>query len=651
MVNKLEKLFQPIKIGTLELPNRIIMPAITTNYDLEESDRYKNFCAELARGGVALLTIGALQTLYPGRRGRRNRVNVNSDSDIPKLREWVTTIHDNSGRAAAQLATYGYWAKKGIRSTPEDVGPSEVVLPASGIHPHYGHAEFVPKTKALTVEEILMIEEAIGDAAVRAGEAGFDATELQVGGGSLLVRFINPFTNRRQDEYGGSLKNRTRMLLETIANIKKKVGNDFPLICRIPGLDMVPWGLTLDDWKEISVIIEKAGVHALSIYPGWHETREPRHEMCVPRGAFVYLSEGIKQVVNIPVAANFRINDPLLAEQILVEAKADLIAMGRPLIADPDLPKKAKEGRLEDIRMCTACCRCYDDLVAGEPLSCAVNARAGREAERVLKPAEKSKKVLVIGGGPAGMEAARVAALRGHQVALFEKEDKLGGQLLYATLPPYKQEWNTLIEYLSTQLRKLGVDVRLNKECTTKTVEELEPNTVIVATGATPIIPNIARVEGNNVVTAIEVLTGSREVGQNVVIVGGGLIGCETAEFLTQKGKKVTIHEMLDRVGTDIGGWNRWFIVDRLNKTGIRIETNSKVEEITTKGVRITRSGCFHEFFEADTVVLAVGMEAVDKIAQELKGKVASLYQVGDSVQPGKVKEAIEGGFQAALQI
>jgi 2,4-dienoyl-CoA reductase-like NADH-dependent reductase (Old Yellow Enzyme family)/thioredoxin reductase len=648
---KLKKLFQPIRIGSLELPNRIIMPAITTNYDFDKVDRLVGFYAERAKGGVGLIITGALQTLYPGRRSHVSRTQIDDDHDIPKLREWTKAIHDNGGRVAAQLATYGYWAKKREESTPEDVGPSDVSIPTNGIHPNFSRAEFVPRTRPLTTKEILTIEEAVGDAAVRARESGFDGVELQAVRGNLFVRFINPFTNRRIDEYGGTLENRVRILTETINNIKKKVGKDFPLICRIPGTEMVPWGLVLDDWKQIAPMIEKAGVHALSIYPGWHETREPTHQMCVPRGAFVYLAEGIKQAVSIPVAAGNRINDPVLAERILLENKADLIAMGTPLIADPYLPNKAREGQLEDIRMCTACCNCWDDLMKGKPVTCSVNARVGKELEYPIIATKKSKKVFVIGGGPAGMEAARVASLRGHQVTLFEKEPKLGGQLLYAALPPYKEEWNTFMNHLVGQLRKLNVEVRLNEECTVRTVEEGMPDAIIVATGATPMIPNILGVDKEYVMTAIEALTRSKQVGQNVVIVGGGSIGCETAEFLFKMGKKVTILEMLDRIGADIGEWNRWVMIDRLNAAGIRVETSSKVELITEKGVRITHPNGMEEFFEADLVVIAVGMKSVNKMADELNGKVASLYKVGDCVEPHKVRQAIEGGFLAGLHV
>jgi len=647
---RLKTLFTPINIGPLALPNRIIMPAITTLIDNVEISRWVDFYAERAKGGAGLLIVGGLQTLFPGRESRLGKVHLHNDRDIARLSELTEAVHRNSGIVAAQLATHNYWAKNGKIDAAEYIGPSEVDISTDGLHPSYCQCELLPKVRALTVAEIITIEEAIGDAAARAQQAGFDAIELLVAAGNLFNRFLNPCTNQRTDEYGGSLENRTRIVVRAISDIKKKVGQNFPLICRISGLDMVPWGLELDSWKEIASILEKAGSHALSLYPGWHETRQPRHQMSVPRGHFVYLAQAIKEAVGIPVAANIRINDPLLAEQVVAEGRADLVAMGTPLIADPYLPRKAMEDRLEDIRMCGACCNCWDRLVNGEPIDCTVNARVGREAQYPIKPAAESKKVYVIGGGPAGMEAARVAARRGHQVRLFEKKDKLGGQLLYATLPPYKDEWNNLIRYLSTQLKKLAVDIRLREECTAARIENDKPDAVIIATGATPIIPEIPGIDGQNVATAFEVLDGSKDVGQNVVVVGGGAIGCETAEYLCREGRHVTLLEMTDLIGKDIGVWNRWVVLDRISEN-VRLETNVKLEEIHEKGVLATRADTQPAFFETDSVVIAVGMKPVDRLVNELRGRAASLHVIGDCARLGKVRDAIAAGFRAALEI
>lgn len=647
----LENLFTPCKIGQLPIPNRFIMTAVTTRYDFEDSDRLEKFYAERAKGGVGLIITGALQTLFPGRKTGYGRVNIYSDDDVPRLRKWVGAIHDNGGLAAAQLATYGYWSRKGLEGTAEQVGPSSVVFPREGLHPLYSLAEYLPPVRPLTLEEIAIIQSEIGDSALRAREAGFDAVELQCIGGNVLHLFTNPFTNNRKDEYGGSTENRLRIITESLKDIRKKAGKDFPVICRIPGLDTVPWGLDLEGWREIAPLLEQAGVDALHIYPRWYEARAPLPQMCVPRNAFVYLAEAIRQVVNIPIITGIRITDPVDAEQIIATGKADFVGMARPLIADPYLPLKAREGRLEDVNFCTACCRCYDDVVADRFMSCSVNAMAGREGEFKIEPAEHIKNVWVVGGGPAGMEAARVAALRGHKVVLFEKKEHLGGQLAVAAVPPYKAEWHNTIRYLATQLEKQHVSVRLNQTCTIKDVEEAKPDVLILATGAIPQKPKLPGIDSGNVCTAIDILTNARQAGNNVVVVGGGSTGCETAEFLRQQGKAVTILEMLPRIGHEYGPMNRWVVIDRLVAAGIRLETGVKVQEITDHGVGVIRMNLYPEFFEADSVVLALGMVAEGPDISKFSNKVESIFRVGDAVKPAGVKEAIESGFKIACEI
>ena len=648
---KWEKLFQPCRIGRLELSNRIVMLAVTTRYDFEENDRLYKFYAARAKGGVGLIITGALQTLFPGRKTGASRINLYADRDLPRLKEWVRAIHDQGGKAAAQLATYGYWSKKGTEGTAESVGPSAEVLPREGLHPLFSLAEYLPPVRPLTAEEIILIEDAIARSALRAREAGFDAIEIQCVGGNILHRFTNPFLNVRTDRYGGTIENRIRILTETIAKVKKELGNDFPILCRIPGLDPVPWGLGLEPWKEIASLLEKAGVQALNIYPRWYEARDPLAQMCVPRNAFVQLAEEIKKAVKIPVITGVRISDPVDAERILKEGKADLIGMGRPLIADPDLPNKARTGRLEDINLCTACCRCYDDVASDRFLTCSVNAAAGRESEYVVHRTDAFKKVYVVGGGPAGMEAARVAALRGHQVTLFEAQDRLGGQILNAVAAPYKEEWNSTLQYLRTQLKKLNVQIRTNTRCTSREIEEGKPEVIIAATGARPVVPDLPGIQGHNVMTAIEVLSGRKQTGQNVVIVGGSSTGCETAEFLSRKGKQVTILEMLPRIGAEYGPMNRWVVIDRLVAAGIRLETGVKVVAFNEKGVRVIRAGLYPEFFEADSVVLALGMVSDDGGVRDLEGESLSFFKIGDAVKPAGITEAIESGFRSALKI
>jgi len=409
-------------------------------------------------------------------------------------------------------------------------------------------------------------------------------------------------------------------------------------------------GHTLEDSIKLAPILERAGVHCLSMQAGWHECPRPLVHMSVPRGAFVYIAEEVKKVVSIPVVAAYRINDPILAERIIVEGRADLIGMGRALIADPELPNKAREGKLDEIRPCIACGHCLDVVMLGAPLACAVNPQVGKEAEYTSVPAKKPKKVFVIGGGPAGMEAAAGAAERGHQVTLFEKRDRLGGNLLLAAVPSYKWELSNLTNYLETWLKKSGAQIRLNQEVSEKTVTEEKPEVVIVATGATPLIPDIPGVNGGNVVTALQVLGGEREVGERVVIVGGGMIGCETAEYLADKGKRVIILEMLERIGADIGMTTRWVIMQRLRSARIAMETTAKVEEITDKGVVVSRDG-LAEFFAADSVVLAVGLVPQNELARRLEGRVTECHCIGDCTEAQRIVQAIEAGFRIAREI
>jgi 2,4-dienoyl-CoA reductase (NADPH2) len=658
----LKKLFEPIQIGSMVLPNRIIMPALTTLFDVEGGDRYGNFYAERAAGGAALLILGALQALYPGRGGKsgwipdesvqeKGMVKINHDLYIPRLQAWTKAIHDAGGKAAAQIATYGFWAPGGLGAPAEEVSPSGVRLEGDDYRPGLERLTVVRGGRPLKTEEIPMIVEQIGDAAVRAQKADFDAVELQALGGNLLSRFLSPATNKRTDQYGGSLENRARMLLEAVDSIKRKLGDSFPLICRINGEDFIPGGMTLDDYKQLAPMLEARGVHAINLMPGWYETRRPMNQMAVRRGEFIYVAAGIKEVVKIPVAANIRINDPMMAEQAIADGKADLIAVCGPLIADPEMPKKAREGRLEEVRFCMGCCNCWSELAGTfKPIACSVNARVGREAETVLTPAAEPKTVWIVGGGPGGMEAARVAALRQHRVTLFEKNAQLGGQLIFADLPPHKGEWQELIRYLRVQLDKLGVDVRLNHTFGPDDLKAGKPDVLIVASGAKPFLPPIPGIDSGHVMSAVEALSGRKAVGDRVVIIGGGSVGCETAELLVEKGKQVTIVEMLDEIAKDVDFWNQWVLLDRLKKLNIQMETGLKATAITEKGVETERAGQ-PVFFEADSVIIAVGSRADDSLFQSVKVLFPDAMKIGDCAGPRRVKQAVEEGFMTASRL
>ncbi len=639
-MTKLKKLFEPIMVGQIELKNRLVRPGMLSNYAENErvTDRMKNFYSEVARGGVALMVTGGMTCIDLGGVMARG-LGIYKDDFIPGLRELVGVVHAGGAKVAAQLSAPAMW-RSAEKGSIEVIGPSDVV-----VNPRGG-----PKPRPVTVDEIKQIIDALGDCTRRARDAGFDAVEFHAGIGGLINQFMSPYTNKRTDKYGGDLENRMRFFLEIINMAQRKAGEDYTLLARVSGADFMEGGHTLEDTMVVAPILERAGIKAINVTTGWHEAPVPSFHASVPRGAWTYLAEGVKKVVNIPVVTGTRVPDPILADQIIAEGKADLVYMARPLIADPELPNKAKEGRFDDIRPCIACSRCFSTILRGEPMVCTVNARAGKEAEYSIEPAKEPKRVFIIGGGPAGMEAARVAAMRGHRVTLADKGNRLGGLMLVAELPPYKDDIGYFTKYLAGQMERLGVDVRLGEEVTAEAVEKMKPDVVIVATGATPIIPDIPGARGDNVATAIDVLTGKKEVGENVAIIGGGMVGCETAEFLAQKGKRVTILEMLGRVGVDIEATNRWVIMQRLRAAKVRMETNAKAEEITAKGVRVSRDGQ-SQFFEADSVVLAVGMQANPKLANELEGKVKALYVIGDSAKPQKIAEAVESGLRVGREI
>ena len=659
-MTSLKHLFKPIQIGPLTLKNRIIMPAVTTLYEFEGGSRYFDFYAERARGGASLVIIN-LQALYPGRSGISGAIpdesvqfagpiKINHDAYIPRLKGLTQAIQTHGGKAAAQLAVYGFWAQGGYGAPAEEVSPSGVFLEGDQYRPGLDNMSFIRGGRPLAADEIVQIEEEVADAAERALKAGFDAIELQALGGNLLSRFLSPLTNQRTDAYGGGLENRARMLIETVAAIKNRVG-DFPLICRINGDDLMPGGMDAEDYQKLAPMLAQAGVHALNLMPGWYETRRPVNQMNVPQGAFVYAAAALKQVVDIPVAANIRINDPVMAETILADEDADIIAMCSALMADPYFPDKARQGRLEDIRKCVACCNCWSDLAGRRiPIGCSVNARMGMEKAYVLTPTVNPKTIWVIGGGPGGMEAARIAAKRGHKVVLFDNRDQLGGQLLYADLPPHKGEWASFIAFLQYQLKRLEVDIRLNTRVSIEDVKRDRPDEVIVATGARSLIPPIPGVDGDNVGTCVEVLTGKHETGQQVVIIGGGSVGCETAEFLSERGKRVSIAEMQSEIAPDVDFWNRWVLMDRLENAGISILTNARAETVTRQGLELTVNQK-PRFIPADTIVLAAGAVSQNSLLQKLQAQFNNLHPVGDCLRPQKVRQAVESGYKIGMEI
>ena len=641
-MSQLKSLFEPIQVGQMSLKNRIVMPALglCLTRDGKVSEDLVQFYAERARGGAGLIVFVCSPT-YFYERGAGAIPLIAEDESIPGLRQMADIIHAGGTMAAAQLIVWPMWART-REAAVELVAPCD--LPAS-------RRPGAPVPRSLTQDEIRHLVDLMGEGARRARDASFDAVEFHaMGGESLPSQFISPLTNRRSDGYGGSLENRYRFLLEIVDAAKTKAGKDYTLMCRLSGDDFVDGGTTIEDTVKAVPMLEEAGIQALNISTGWFESRVPFIQPSVPPGAFVYLGEKVKKVARVPVMGGTRINEARLADQILAEGKVDLIYMARALIADPELPNKAREGRFDDVRQCVACGYCLERALSGQSVACSVNPRAGREREYVYRPAEKPKRVLVIGGGPAGMEAARVAAQNGHRVTLWEKGDRLGGQLLLAAMAPYKDDMASLARHLEGQVRGAGVEVRLQEEVTPQAVKRAKPDAVIVATGAVPFLPDIPGVKGNNVAGALDVLAGLKDTGDRVVIVGGRTIGCEVAEFLALRGKQVTLLARRERMADDVGPTGRWVLMQRLRGEGVVMETKVDIREITDKGAKGIREE-EPVFFEADTIVLATGMRSNRKLAEELQAEGMTVYPVGDCVQPRRIRHAIEEGFRCASQI
>ena len=635
------KLFEPIQLGRMEVKNRVVMAPVATPFwsgDGTASERLRDFCKARADGGVGLIILGAT-LVSPGPLQR-----IDDDKFIPGFRQVVASLHDAGAKAALQLYHLGaveamYSPEKGDQS-----------LAPSGLPAYPGG----PNCKEMTTAEIRGVVQAFALAAERAKQAGFDAVELHAAHGYLIAQFISPLFNKRTDGYGGDVTRRGRFVLEIVKAIKAECGHDYPVIVRVSGEEYEEGGVKIEDTKLLACLLEEAGAAAVHISYGTQVSPVPLSlaPACYPEGVLVHLAEQVKSVVNVPVIAVGKIKTPHFAETVLQDGKADLIALGRALLADPEWPKKAEAGALADIRPCIGCNYCLQGMI-DEPIGikCTVNAAVGREEEYRIRKAEQRKKVVAVGGGPAGMEASRVAALRGHEVMLYEKQDQLGGQLLLARIPPYKDDMEELRDYLINQLGRLSIDIRLGEEFRVEELNGIRPDVVILATGVIPFVPEIPGIDRENVLTVEEVLSG-REVGERVVVIGGELVGCETAEFLADRGKKVTIMRRGKEMATRLEPMTRSLLMRRLRQKGVEMVVGVRAyEQITERELVFVNEHGLKESREFDTLVLACGALADDKLLQELGAKVAEIRMVGDCVKPRNLLSAIHEGAAVARQI
>ncbi|MDP3879995.1 MAG: FAD-dependent oxidoreductase [Dehalococcoidales bacterium] len=637
-----KKLFEPFRIGRMTLKNRIVLPPMGTNYAAEDgqvSQRLIDYYEARAQGGAGLIIVEG--TAPDTQCHSPHQPSLGDDRYLDGWRKLADTIHRHGAKAAVQLH---HSSRETWNGEPVQVGPSPVTVPARimGVYGKIPHE--------LTTGEIRERVQWFATASVRAKQAGFDGVEIHGAHQYLIASFLSSATNQRQDEYGGSVENKARFLIEIIQAIKQAVGPDYPVWTRINGQEYgVENGVTIEETRQVVPLTVKAGaqaVHVSAYAAGSYVTKAP---IADTEGFLVPLAEEVKKVTSVPVIAVGRL-DLEIGERILEEGKADLIAIGRRLMADPALPRKAAEGSMDEIDPCIGCMECIDrPRPRGQGVSCTINAAMGREREYRIEPAKKVKTVVVVGGGPAGIEAARVAALRGHRVTLFEKESRLGGLLNIAALPPYKGDIIPWVSYQVRQVQQAGADIRLNTAATPGLVAEIRPDAVIVATGATPIIPDIPGVDGTNVVTAQDVLSGKASAAQDVVIIGGGMVGCETGHYLAEKGKTVTIIEILPRIAADVPPMVRRRLIDGLRGKRVTMLTGANTQAITGDGVTFTTGEGKRETIKADTVIVAVGSQSNNDLLTEITGKVPEVHCIGDSSQPRRIVDAVSEGYRTGL--
>jgi 2,4-dienoyl-CoA reductase-like NADH-dependent reductase (Old Yellow Enzyme family)/thioredoxin reductase len=641
----LDSLFSPISIGALRLENRIVMPPMATNYATREgyaTDRQIDYYAARARGGVGYITIEHTGILAQGKASPKMLL-INSDTHASHMKKLVDAIHDAGGKVFVQINHAGRQTMPAVTGEPI-VGPSPIS------HLPDPPEEMIPHE--LTVGEIETLVQAYADAAHRVKAIGADGVEIHMAHGYLICAFLSPFSNKRTDEYGGSIQRRATFAVDVLKSVRKRVGDGFPISCRLSGDEYVDGGIDVAQTRDIAKILESEGADVLHISAANAASIFMNHPpYYLKEGVFVHLAEAVKSVVSIPVIAVGRIRNPRMADQIIHDGKADLISMGRALIADPQLPNKAREGRFEEITPCISCNKCIQTL-RKDSVRCAVNPQAGNEALFEMDKAIHPKRVWVVGGGPGGMKAAEIAVLRGHQVTLFEKKNILGGRVRIGSNPPDKSVLNEFVDYLERRIGSLGVTIRRDTVFTAEMLATDTPDAVVIATGAIPKAPDIKGAEECDPLTADDVLSGEKEVAEKVLIVGGGGNGAEIADFLSEKGKTVTLVEMLGDIASDIAPHQQFFIKSRLSEKKVTVLTSCRVIELGRGFAVVEDSSGTRRLSGFGTIVLASGSETGnDNLYRQLEGKVQQRHLIGDAIRPREILDAVFEGQDAAGKI
>jgi 2,4-dienoyl-CoA reductase-like NADH-dependent reductase (Old Yellow Enzyme family)/thioredoxin reductase len=628
----LKHLFSPFSIKGRQLKNRIVMPGLASfliEDDGSITDKTIEHYRKRAAGGPAMVIVEAC-AVSPEGIVSPHQARIYDDRFIEGLARIAQVMRAEGAVPALQV-------HHGGRQTParvikrKPVSPSNLPCPAIS-------GEVEPLT-ILGIQEMVL---KFGEAAGRAKEAGFDLIEIHGAHGYLINQFLSAFSNIREDRYGGDTAGRALFAVEIVQEVRKRLGEAFPISFKISAQEFVPNGLTVEESIKILKYLIAAGVDIVQVSAGNDATPEwISQPMFMKKACLADSAAKIRKALQVPVMAVGRINDPVVAEEIIRDGKADLVCMGRGLLADPEMPKKAKEGRLDDIRICIACNTCMESIFRRGRVECLVNPTLGREKEMELKPAEKPKRVMVVGGGPGGLHVASVAAARGHEVLLFEKQSRLGGQLLLGSVTKYKKEILSLISFQRTQVEKMKIKTYLNCEVTPETVKEIKPDEIILCTGATPVLPPIPGMERPIVYSLPDILDGDRPLPGKTVVVGGGATGCEVAHHLAEHGSQVSIVEQLPKIAGQMESMTRRVLLKQLRDHKVRFLTGHRLSRIENNGVYVTSGEGTESFIEADAVLIAIGNKPDNRLYEQIKPLGIPIHQIGDCLEPRSAKAAI----------
>lgn len=640
---KYKNLFKKGTIGKLEIKNRVVMPAIDTalaSVTGEATPELIRYFEERAKGGAGLLITEITRIDNKTGVGTRNHLGATDPEHVISLEKLANAVHRHGAKIFVQLQHPGSEGNPANNPQREIVAPSDVMCKLVGVKP-----------RPLTTEETERLVKKFIKGAKLSQIAGIDGVEIHGAHGYMVNQFLSPLTNRRTDKYGGSFEGRMTFITEIVRGIQFVCGVDFPVSVRISADEFMEGGITLDEGVRIAKYLECIGVAVINVSSGAYDSTKPVIEpMSYEQGWRLYIARAVKEAVKIPVIGVGVIREPEFADSVIERGDCDFVALGRPHLADPEWCKKAIEGREKEIRHCISCMYCWEELSYGRVIKCAVNPRMGKELiYDSFNINGESRTVAVIGGGPAGMEAARVLAIRGFKPVVFEKSSRPGGQIRLATAIPAKNKVNWLLDTLDYELSQLGVDVRLNSAPTVEELKDLKPYAVMLATGSNPVIPSIPGVDCDSVYTIEQVLRGDAEIsGKRVTVIGSGLTGLETAEFLAEKGNSVTILEKKKKIGPGIHLSHMDDIIPRLKKHNVTFIPGCNVTEIKKDSVLIQTGDSEIRDIATDAVVLSIGVKSDAGMLDVLRENFDRVVVLGDAGKPGNIGKAIYSGFDQA---